>query len=64
MAYIIEEAGGMAVNGKIPLLDIQPIELHQRTPVLQKLSYKKDLTLILFKYNQPVLMFSTIIVII
>ncbi|KAE9541877.1 hypothetical protein AGLY_003868 [Aphis glycines] len=33
MAYIIEEAGGMASNGKIPLLDIQPIELHQKTPV-------------------------------
>ncbi|XP_027852974.1 fructose-1,6-bisphosphatase 1-like isoform X1 [Aphis gossypii] len=33
MAYIIEEAGGMASNGKIPLLDIQPIEIHQKTPV-------------------------------
>ncbi|VVC44095.1 Hypothetical protein CINCED_3A025553 [Cinara cedri] len=33
MAYIMEEAGGVASNGKIPILDIQPTALHQRTPV-------------------------------
>jgi len=33
MAYIIEEAGGIASNGKIPILDIQPTDLHQRCPV-------------------------------
>jgi len=33
MAYIIEEAGGVASNGKIPILDIQPTALHQRCPV-------------------------------
>lgn len=33
MAYIIEEAGGIASNGKIPILDIQPTALHQRTPI-------------------------------
>jgi len=33
MAFIIEEAGGVASNGKIPILDIQPVALHQRTPV-------------------------------
>ncbi len=31
-AYIVEKAGGIATNGKIPILDIQPTELHQRTP--------------------------------
>ena len=31
-AYIVERAGGIATNGVIPILDIQPTELHQRTP--------------------------------
>ena len=31
-AYIVEKAGGKATNGKINILDIQPTELHQRTP--------------------------------
>lgn len=33
MAFIIEEAGGLASNGKIPILDIQPTALHQRSPI-------------------------------
>ena len=31
-AFIVEKAGGVATNGKIPILDIQPTELHERTP--------------------------------
>jgi fructose-1,6-bisphosphatase I len=31
-AFILELAGGKATNGKIPILDIEPTELHQRTP--------------------------------
>ena len=31
-AYIVERAGGVATDGKIRILDIQPTELHQRTP--------------------------------
>ncbi len=31
-AFIIEVAGGKATNGKLRMLDIQPTELHQRTP--------------------------------
>lgn len=31
-AFIVEKAGGRATNGKQPILDIQPTELHQRTP--------------------------------
>jgi len=33
MAYIIEQAGGRAINGKQRILDIKPSALHQRTPV-------------------------------
>ena len=32
MAYIAEQAGGKASNGFIPILDIEPTELHQRVP--------------------------------
>ncbi|MEJ7822493.1 MAG: class 1 fructose-bisphosphatase [Chitinophagaceae bacterium] len=31
-AFIVEVAGGKATNGKQRILDIQPTELHQRTP--------------------------------
>lgn len=33
MAYIIEQAGGMASDGKQPVLDIKPKELHERCPI-------------------------------
>lgn len=32
-AFILEVAGGMATDGKQRILDIQPTELHQRTPL-------------------------------
>ncbi|HWJ91306.1 MAG TPA: class 1 fructose-bisphosphatase [Flavisolibacter sp.] len=31
-AFIVEVAGGKATNGKQPILDIEPNELHQRSP--------------------------------
>lgn len=31
-AFIVEKAGGIATNGVIPILEIQPTELHERTP--------------------------------
>jgi len=31
-AFIMEVAGGRATDGKQSILDIQPTELHQRTP--------------------------------
>ena len=31
-AFIVEVAGGRATDGEIPILEIQPTELHQRTP--------------------------------
>lgn len=33
MAYIVTQAGGVASNGKIPILDIQPTSIHERTPI-------------------------------
>lgn len=32
-AFIMEVAGGRATNGKIPIIDVQPTELHQRVPM-------------------------------
>jgi fructose-1,6-bisphosphatase I len=34
MAYVMEQAGGLASTGKVPLLDVTPSKLHQRTPVV------------------------------
>ena len=34
MAFLIEQAGGIATTGKIRVLDIQPTELHQRIPLI------------------------------
>merc|ERR1712200_378922 len=40
MAFIMEQAGGAASNGVIPILDIQPDKIHQRCPVF--LGSKED----------------------
>jgi fructose-1,6-bisphosphatase I len=34
MAYVMEQAGGLASTGTGPLLDVTPTKLHQRTPVV------------------------------
>ncbi len=34
MALLVEQAGGVAVGAEGPILDVQPEELHQRTPVI------------------------------
>lgn len=34
MSFITEQAGGMAISGSERLLDIEPTELHQRTPII------------------------------
>lgn len=34
MSWLIEQAGGMATNGRERILDIQPTELHQRVSVI------------------------------
>jgi len=33
LAFIAEAAGGAATDGERPILDIEPAELHQRTPL-------------------------------
>jgi fructose-1,6-bisphosphatase I len=33
MAFICEQAGGRATDGERRILDIEPTELHQRTPL-------------------------------
>jgi len=34
LAFIAEQAGGMAVNGPTRILDLQPTDIHQRTPFI------------------------------
>ena len=34
MAFIAEQAGGRAIDGKGRILDIEPTSLHQRVPVI------------------------------
>jgi fructose-1,6-bisphosphatase I len=33
MAWLVEQAGGAATDGRQRILDIQPTKLHQRVPV-------------------------------
>jgi len=40
MAYIIEQAGGLATTGKMPILDVVPEAIHQRVPIF--LGSKED----------------------
>ena len=34
LAFVVEQAGGAAIDGSRDILDIQPTELHQRTPLI------------------------------
>ncbi len=34
VAFLAEQAGGKATNGEKPILEVQPIDLHQRTPLI------------------------------
>ena len=34
MSMLMEQAGGASTTGRVPILDIQPTELHQRVPVV------------------------------
>ena len=34
MAFIVEQAGGAATNGRTPILDLQPTRLHERVSVM------------------------------
>ncbi len=45
MAFLIEQAGGLATDGKNRILDIKPSDIHQRTPVF--LGSKKEINQLL-----------------
>lgn len=40
MAFIVEKAGGKASTGKMRILDINPTQIHERSPII--LGSKKD----------------------
>lgn len=42
VSYIVSQAGGIATNGQVPILDIQPTNIHQRTTLY--LGCKKNMT--------------------
>jgi len=42
LAMVVEEAGGKASDGKRPILEIEPAELHQRTPLFMGSSSLMD----------------------
>jgi len=43
MAYLIEQAGGAASDGRRPILDLQPQQIHERSPVF--IGCKEDVAL-------------------
>jgi fructose-1,6-bisphosphatase I len=43
LAFIVEQAGGLASDGTQPITDVHPTELHQRTPLF--IGSKKDVQL-------------------
>ena len=43
LAFICEQAGGAAIDGKTRVLDVQPTELHQRVPLF--MGSKRDVDL-------------------
>lgn len=53
MAFIITKAGGLATNGKIPILDIIPKNIHDRTPIyLGSKGDVEDLLVVIRKYEK------------
>jgi fructose-1,6-bisphosphatase I len=53
LAFIVEQAGGLASNGNIRILDVEPTELHQRTPLF--IGSKSDVMTADDMLSQPVL---------
>jgi fructose-1,6-bisphosphatase I len=50
LAMIVEAAGGMATDGKMRILDIEPQELHQRVPLF--IGSKKDVEKVIEIYRE------------
>jgi fructose-1,6-bisphosphatase I len=53
LAFIVEQAGGLASNGNIRILDVEPTELHQRTPLF--IGSRNDVVTANSMLAQPVL---------
>ena len=51
-AHIVENAGGKASTGDIPILDIKPTGLHMRSPIILGSSEDVDEVLELIKNNK------------
>jgi fructose-1,6-bisphosphatase I len=52
LAFIVEQAGGAAINGKERILDINPTDLHQRTPLY--IGSKADVDIATSMLGKPV----------
>lgn len=52
LAFIVEQAGGAATNGETRILDLQPTDLHQRTPLY--IGSKGDVDLATSMIGKPV----------
>jgi fructose-1,6-bisphosphatase I len=50
LAMVVEAAGGMATDGKMSILDIEPQELHQRVPLF--IGSKKDVQKVMEIYQK------------
>ncbi|VDD82555.1 unnamed protein product [Mesocestoides corti] len=50
MAYLVEQAGGKASTGKMPILDIQPQQIHERAPTI--LGSAEDVDEVLSYYSK------------
>ena len=53
LAFIVEQAGGLASNGSIRILDVEPTDLHQRTPLF--IGSKKDVITADMMLSRPAL---------
>jgi fructose-1,6-bisphosphatase I len=51
LAFICEQAGGAAIDGKIRVLDVQPTELHQRIPLFIGSKNDVDLATQIFAHH-------------
>jgi fructose-1,6-bisphosphatase I len=43
IAFVAEQAGGIATNGRLRILDIEPTSLHQRTPLVVGSRYEMEI---------------------
>lgn len=53
MGYIMEQAGGIASNGSISILDIEPKNIHERSPIfLGSKDDVNDVLAVIAKYKK------------